>query len=103
MYYETVKRLSVSGREQLTLSTPPETNQKFTNDAISGKLRLNTACRNQCIASFNTLDDILPKDHLARLVWEYVQSLDLSIILGKNRMFSKNYGCRHKVARPSRP
>jgi transposase len=83
MYYETVKRLRVSVKGQLTLSTPSEINQKPTNEEIFGKPRLNTACRNQCIASFNTLDDILPKDHLARLVWEYVQSLDLSIILGK--------------------
>ncbi len=29
------------------------------------------------------MDDLLPKDHLARDVWQYVEALDLAIILGK--------------------
>lgn len=58
----------------------------------SAKPRIKTACRNQYFFQSNILDDIIPKDHLARSVWNYVESLDLSIILGKIKSVENNAG-----------
>jgi transposase len=43
-----------------------------------GKPRLETANRKQVEIRFAALDDLLPEDHRARLVWEIVQGYDLS-------------------------
>ena len=48
-----------------------------------GKPRLKSAVRNQVEMVIKTLDDLLPQDHLARDIWEYVEGLDLSLILRK--------------------
>lgn len=56
---------------------------KDTKNSTAGKPRLATACRNQYEFKPCTLDDLLPKEHLARDIWKYVERLDLSIILGK--------------------
>src|SRR5512137_1924190 len=43
-----------------------------------GKPRLETANRQQVEMRFAALDDLLPEDHRARLVWALVQDYDLS-------------------------
>ncbi len=43
-----------------------------------GKPRLETADRQQVSMRWAALDDLLPEDHRARLVWEVVQGYDLS-------------------------
>jgi len=45
--------------------------------------RLKRACRNQYELKSCLLDDIIPQDHLARDVWNYVELLDLSISLNQ--------------------
>lgn len=44
----------------------------------SGRPRLRRAERHQVVMQVASLDSLLPEDHRARLVWEYVQGLDLS-------------------------
>jgi transposase len=46
--------------------------------AGKGKPRLETADRQQVAMRYASLDDLLPEDHRARLVWEIVQGYDLS-------------------------
>jgi transposase len=44
----------------------------------SGKPRLKSPIRNQIEIVQKSLDDLLPKEHLARDVWRFVQGMDLS-------------------------
>ncbi len=44
----------------------------------SGRPRLRRAERHQVVMQAASLDSLLPEDHRARLVWEYVRGLDLS-------------------------
>jgi transposase len=48
-----------------------------------GKPRLETANRQQVEMRFAALDDLLPEDHRARLVWALVQDYDLSRFYGR--------------------
>jgi transposase len=48
---------------------------------LSGKARLKHAKRQQVQFVAACWDDLLPSDHQARIVWEFVQGLDLSPIL----------------------
>ena len=49
--------------------------------AEDGVPRLRTADRRQIVMSMRCLDDALPPEHVARLIWSYVASLDLSPLL----------------------
>jgi len=44
----------------------------------AGRPRLRRAERHQVVMQVASLDSLLPEDHRARLVWEYVEGLDLS-------------------------
>jgi transposase len=44
----------------------------------SGRPRVRYPDRHQVVMQIASLDSLLPQDHRARLVWEYVQGLDLS-------------------------
>jgi transposase len=46
--------------------------------ALSGRPRLRTANREQIIFRAAALDQLIPHDHPARIVWDYVLGLDLS-------------------------
>lgn len=70
-------------KAQSTLFSLPENNQEPISQNCNGKPRIVKACRNQYEFKHNTLDEILPKDHLVRDVWAYVETLDLAIVLGK--------------------
>lgn len=48
-----------------------------------GKPRLETANRQQVAIRYAALDDLLPEDHRARLVWAVVQSYDLSLFYAR--------------------
>ena len=78
--------------DQLMLFNLPEHDKETVFESKNCKPRLNRACRNQYELLPNLLEDIIPKDHLARSVWEYVESLDLSIILGKIQSVQNNSG-----------
>jgi transposase len=46
--------------------------------APSGRPRLRTANRDQIVFRTIALDELIPADHPARIVWDYVEGLDLS-------------------------
>lgn len=52
-------------------------NNKRPSSAVA---RVNRPERSQVEMQFHSLDQLLPLDHQARLVWDYVQSLDLSLL-----------------------
>jgi transposase len=60
-----------------TLFPLPEAEPQSTQLGL-GKPRLETANRQQVAMRYAALDDLLPEDHRARLVWAMVQSYDLS-------------------------
>ncbi len=70
----------------------PEKPQKPLFKSTNVKPRLNSAVRNQYELIPNILEDILPKEHLARSVWGYVESLDLSIVLNKIQSVENHVG-----------
>lgn len=78
--------------DQLTLFGLKEYTKEANIILTKSKPRLNRACRDQYELTPNLLDDILPKDHLARSIWGYVESLDLSIVLGKIRAVENHVG-----------
>jgi transposase len=78
--------------EQILLFKLPEHNLEPIYDEKKGKPRLVRACRNQYELRPGTLDDLIPKDHLARDIWRYVEGLDMSIALGKINAVEGNVG-----------
>ena len=48
-----------------------------------GRPRLRRAERDQVVMQVASLDSLLPEDHGARVVWEYVEGLDLSRLYGE--------------------
>lgn len=69
---------------QPTLFNIPRTYESEDSLEISnGKPRLKYAIRNQVEMIMKSLDELLPKEHLARDIWQYVESLDISISLRK--------------------
>jgi hypothetical protein len=45
--------------------------------------RLRRAVRDQVVMHCEAVDDLIPEDHRARMVWAYVESLDLSPLLAE--------------------
>lgn len=60
-----------------TLFPLPESSSQTSED-YPGKPRLETANRQQISMRLAALDDLLPEDHRARIVWEMVQDYDMS-------------------------
>jgi transposase len=79
--------------DQFTLFDVPQAskNEKSPKNYY-GKPRLNRAVRNQVEMVSKCLNDIIPKEHLARDVWRYVEGLDLSIVLKGIRSVEGNAG-----------
>ena len=48
-----------------------------------GVPRLRRAVRDQIVMHWEAVDDLIPEDHRARMVWAYVEGLDLSPLLEK--------------------
>lgn len=42
-------------------------------------LKIKTAVRNQIEFRMNSLDDLVPDDHRVRVIWDFVQSMDLEV------------------------
>jgi transposase len=61
---------------------PKPTDPIDKNFAHKAKPRLRVAERNQIEFKIASLDDLIPQNHIVRLVWEYVNQLDMSNILG---------------------
>lgn len=69
---------------QFTLFNAPDTTVSDNFAEIhNGKPRLKSPVRNQIEIVQKSLDDLLPKEHLARDVWRFVQRMDLSTSLKK--------------------
>jgi transposase len=92
MHCKQILRFRSIMSKQSTLFIVPELIKEPKIEKLSTKPRLNSACRNQYIILPNILDDIISRNHLVRSVWAYVESLDLSIVLGKIRSVENNPG-----------
>lgn len=80
-------------REQLVLFSIPEQSAEHNNDnSYKGKPRLNSPIRNQIEFVHASLDDLIPEDHQVRNIWNYIDQMDLSSILGKIKSTSGNPG-----------
>ena len=51
---------------------------KATSQPVSGRKRLRSTARNQIKFRIESIDDLIPHEHRARDVWDYVSKLDLS-------------------------
>jgi len=60
--------------------------------ASSGCPRLRTANRQQIIFRTAALDELIPLDHPARIVWDYVQGLDLSPLYDRVKAVERGPG-----------
>ena len=47
---------------------------------LVGVPRLRTAVRDQIVFRSVALDDLIPTEHTARVIWEYVVGLDLTVL-----------------------
>lgn len=77
-----------------TLFPLPEANHQSA-ELGSGKPRLETADRQQIGVRFAALDDLLPEDHRARMVWAMVESYDLS------RFYARIQAIEGQAGRPA--
>jgi transposase len=64
----------------------------FEKPICYGIPRLKVAERTQVEFRIASLDELIPQDHLARLVWGYVNQLDMSILLGNIQAVEGNVG-----------
>jgi transposase len=74
-----------------TLFPLPE-EQPPASEEAKGKPRLETANRQQMEMRLASLDQLLPEDHRARLVWAMVQELDLGAFYGRIRAVEGEVG-----------
>src|SRR5512135_1731750 len=59
---------------------------------MHGRPRLRTAHRDQIVFRAAPLDDLIPDDHPARLVWDYVEGLDLSPLYDRIKAVERGPG-----------
>lgn len=79
--------------EQIELFPLPEICKATINSQIfTNKRRVNSPVRNQVVMRCSSLDDLLPQEHRARIIWDYVQQLDLSRIFKKIQVFEGGVG-----------
>lgn len=78
--------------QQLLFTIPEPSDNNFSEEKSYGKPRLKSAVRNQVEMVMKSLDQSLPKDHLVRDVWTYVDSLDLSVVLKRIRSVEGSVG-----------
>jgi transposase len=74
-----------------TLFPLPE-EQSPANQPAQGKPRLETANRQQIEMRLASLDQLLPEDHLARIVWEMVQAMQLEPFYARIRAVEGDVG-----------
>jgi transposase len=60
--------------------------------ALYGRPRLRTANRDQIVFRTAALDDLIPPEHPARVVWDYVEGLDLSSLYNSIKAVVGNPG-----------
>ena len=69
--------------------TPPRPAQP---PVTSGRPRLRTANREQIVFRTAALDELIPSDHPARIVWDFVEGLDLSPLYDPIKSVAGNAG-----------
>src|SRR4051812_44242619 len=77
-----------SRSQQATLFEMPEDSPRQPQAADpgpTGRPRLRTANRSQIVFRAAPLDALLPQEHPARIIWDYVQGLDLSSLYARIR------------------
>jgi len=80
-------------KAQKPLFTAPEyVENDISPEKHFGKPRLKSPVRNQVEFVMRSLDDLIPKDHLVRDVWNYANNLDLSIVLKQIQSVEGNAG-----------
>src|SRR3954467_260999 len=62
------------------------------SDPVRGRPRLRTANRQQVVFRAAPLDALIPHDHPARVVWDYVEGLDLSSLYDRIRSVERGPG-----------
>lgn len=80
------------GNKKLLFNTPRTCEKNETTQNYLGKPRLNSAVRNQIELVMKSLDELLPKDHLVRFVWQYVEDSNLSSMLKKIKSVEGSVG-----------
>jgi len=65
----------------------------------AGRPRLRRAQRDQVVMQVASLDSLLPEDRRARLVWEYVEGLDLSRLYERVRAVALWFAIAHNLMR----
>lgn len=76
--------------DQYLFEIPPSDITKEKTETFYGKKSLRNAVRNQVEITISCLDDLLPQEHRARDVWEYVNQLDDSYFLNNIKVIE---GC----------
>jgi transposase len=84
--------------DQPTLFELPAERESRVEAPLAGKPRLRMAQRHQVIVRTLALDQMLPHDDEARVVWEFVEQCDLSPLLARIRAVEGNAG--HPPADP---
>lgn len=71
--------------EQSQLFDPEEfrPSEPLPAEKAAGRPRLRCAVRDQVVMHFEAVDDLIPAEHAARMVWSYVERLDLSPLLAE--------------------
>jgi transposase len=71
--------------EKLLFELPEGDSPRDSTESTSqaGRRRMRCAVRNQIEFQECSLDELLPEDHQARVVWSYVEQLDLSSVYGE--------------------
>lgn len=65
-------------KDDLNLFPLPKQDIPDNKKIFFGKRKLLQACRNQIEMRISSLDELISEDHPARIVWNYVEDLDLS-------------------------
>lgn len=63
------------------MPAPPDREVRAAATPLVGVPRLRTAVRDQIVFRSAALDDLIPPEHTARVIWEYVVGLDLTVLL----------------------
>jgi transposase len=75
-----------------TFNNTSETQEKAKPSSIKPKVRLKLPERAQVEMCMQALDDLLPDDHKARFIWDYVSQLNLNDILNKIKSIENSAG-----------
>lgn len=92
-YPEAISTCGVRMNAEKTLFNLPQNNESnIFPQKHHAKVRLKYAFRDQVEIKTTSLDDLLPKEHLARDVWRYVKGLNLDVALNQIQSYEGDAG-----------